>query len=69
MATELELFLEPFHETAQIFNDFKRPHFQKVISKINNAIFENLFVCEKIWNRINILQKYDLNRFCRNGTL
>jgi hypothetical protein len=30
MATELEMFLEPFHETAQIFTDSRQPHFQRV---------------------------------------
>ncbi|KAL3110178.1 hypothetical protein niasHT_015781 [Heterodera trifolii] len=31
MAAELEQFLEPFHETAEIFIDSKQPHFQRIV--------------------------------------
>uniref|UniRef100_A0A914HWH8 BED-type domain-containing protein n=1 Tax=Globodera rostochiensis TaxID=31243 RepID=A0A914HWH8_GLORO len=30
-SSELEQFLEPFHETAEIFMDSKQPHFQRIV--------------------------------------
>lgn len=38
---ELEQFLEPFHETAQMFVDSKQPHFQRVRLHIEGKIHKN----------------------------